>query len=145
MGRIRVSNDRRRESRIMLWILFSCSPPDINVFGQMQTENSVQIDWKEMLYRPESVNWFDTWTSIEPNNPTHVLGSEPTLLAAASLNPEPYVHFFTDAQAIIHNEQSLDDIIEPISCPIPSFGQHDIFITYIIIETEIFAMDCLVD
>ena len=129
----------------MLWLFLSCSPPEINVFGQMHEENSVQIDWEEMLYRPEAVNWYETWTIIEATETSHILGTDPTLLASSSLEPEPYVHFFTDARSIEHNEQFLGDIIEPIACPIPSFGHHDIFITYIIIEAEIFAMDCIVD
>ena len=128
----------------MLWLLFSCSPPEINVFGQMNTELSVQIEWEEMIYRPESVDWFDEWTSIEANDSMHILGTEPTLLASTVLDPVPYVHFFTDARSIMYKEESLDDIIEPIACPIPSYGRRDIFITYIIIEAEIFAMDCLV-
>ena len=129
----------------MLWILISCSPPEINVFGQMNTEASVQIEWEEMIYRPKSVNWFDEWTQIETNDSTHTLGTSPTLLASATLEPIPYVHFFTDARSIIHNAQNLGDIIEPIACPIPSYGQRDIFITYIIIDKEIFAMDCVID
>ena len=129
----------------MLWISLSCSPPEINVFGQMHEETSVLIEWEEMLYRPEAVNWFDEWTLIESNASKHTLGAEPVLLATSVLDPVPYVHFFSDARLIIHKEESLGDIIEPIACPIPSYGSRDIFITYIIIETEIFAMDCLVN
>ena len=129
----------------MLWFFLSCSPPEINVFGQMNAEPFVQIEWEEMIYRPQSVNWYDSWTSIEANNPMHTLGLEPILLASATLPPEPYVHFFTDAKTVTLDEIILDDIIEPIACPIPSFGKHDIFITYIIIDMEIFAMDCFVD
>ena len=129
----------------MLWILISCTPPIINVFGQMHQETSVRIEWEEMIYRPEAVSWSETWTSIEANQAVHVLGKVPTLLASSTLEPEPHVHFFTDARSIEHHEQQIDDIIEPIACPTPSFGSHDIFITYIIIETEIFAMDCIVN
>ena len=129
----------------MMWLFFSCSPPEISVYGQMHTEDSVQIDWNELLYRPERVNWYDSWTVITPVATSHLLGTEPELLAVSSLAQEPHVHFFTDAQSIIYEEAELDDIIEPIACPTPSFGKHDIFITYIVIDKEIFAMDCVVE
>ena len=129
----------------MLYLFLSCSPPEISVFGQMNTQENILVQWEAFTYRPESVSWYEQWTSVSENNSTHTLGTSPTLLSTASLDAQPYVHFFTDAQQITVEGQELGDIIEPISCPIPGFGTHDITITYIIIDWDIFAMDCVVD
>lgn len=129
-----------------MWlIILSCTPPQISVFGQMNTTENVQVQWGEFTYRPESVSWYEPWTSIEVSESSHLLGTSPTLLTQATLPEQAHVHLFTDAVSILVQEQELDDIIEPIACPTPSFGSHKITITYIILENEIFAMDCVVD
>ena len=129
----------------MFWFFLSCSPPEVSVFGQMNTLQSVQVGWDGFSFRPKSITWKEEWTEIEPNSSSHILGTEPVELASTILEQEEYVHFFTDALTITHNGQEIEDIIEPIACPIPSFGKHKIFITYIIIESEIFAMDCVIN
>ena len=105
-------------------------------------EGSVDIAWDSMLYRPTSVNWFDTWDELPMSSETQSLSTSPTLLSATELGDQPYEHLFTDASQIFQDDRELADIIEPIACPIEPYQHYRVDITFIVIGEEIFAMNC---
>jgi hypothetical protein len=129
----------------MLSFILSCTPPQISVWGEVYDTDNVEIEWAEIIYRSEETAWDDTWTKLPLPNPEQTLSKTPLKLTEHTLPATSFVHLFTDAKNIVVDGQMLEDIIEPISCPIPAYGRHKITITYIVIETEIFAMDCIVD
>ena len=128
----------------MLAFFLACTPPQITVWGQMFDSENVEVEWAEMIYRSEETPWKEEWTVLPIPNVQQTLSTTPTLLTEHTLPEQSHVHLFTDAQTITVADEQLADIIEPIACPIPAFGNHQITITYIIIDTEIFAMDCIV-
>ena len=113
----------------------------VDIYGQMY-EGNVEISWESILYRPETVDWFDSWDELPMENETQYLSTDPTLLSSTELRNQSYVHLFTDAKQINQNASELADIIEPIACPIEPNRHYRVDITFIIIEEEIFAMDC---
>jgi hypothetical protein len=110
----------------------------------MLDANDVEVEWAEIVYRPEETLWEEDWTVLPMPQSKQILSQNPILLTEYTLPAQTYIHLFTDALGIKYQDEELADIIEPISCPIPAFGHHRITITYIIIEKEIFAMDCIV-
>ena len=121
--------------------LTGCQSLSVDIYGQMH-EGTVDVSWDAILYRSEKTDWFDPWDEIPKLNDTQSLHTSPILLSTATLPSQPYVHLFTDATVTYQNEQEIADIIEPIACPIEWYGHYQITITYIVIQEQIFAMDC---
>ena len=70
------------------------------------------------------------------------LNETPQLIATGQTESVRYIQLFTDAAQTGTEDQPLADIIEPIACPFGPYGNHDLKVTYIIIEQEVFAMNC---
>ena len=128
----------------MFLLLFSCAPLELTLYGQTHTGSST-ISWESISLRPEKVPWAEEWTFLSDFTLEQTITTTPSMIAQEIIPSDRYIHIFTDALSAYEGEEALADIIEPIACPLQPFGSQNVTITYITIEQQIFAMDCIVE